>query len=137
MPMIRMRISFNELILVFADWFTGLFGGETTTKAPPIITTTRSPLLANALQSPHQWLNLLASHMATTTVKPPRMKTETPKRVKYDDYQVWRVTPSTQAHVDFLREYKMSSDGERIHWLKGPSMRWHCFKLHLQINSNV
>lgn len=82
-------------------------------------TTTQSPL-----QSPHQWLTMLANHMATTTAKPPRTKIETPKRAKYDDYQVWRVIPSTQAHVDFLREYKMSSDGEKIHWLKGPAMRW-------------
>lgn len=84
-------------------------------------TTTHSPL--SALQSPDQWLSMLASHMATTTAKPPRMKVETPIRVKYDDYQVWRVMPSTQAHVDFLREYKTSSDGEKIHWLKGPAMR--------------
>lgn len=114
-----------KLILVLADWFSGLFGGETTTKAPSTTTTTttHSPLIASALQSPHQWLTMLASHMATTTAKPSHMKTETPKRVKYDNYQVWRVTPSTQAHVDFLREYKSSSDGERIRWLKGPAMR--------------
>lgn len=106
----------------FADWFSGLFGTEKTTKAPPVTTTTmHSPL--NALQSPDQWLSILASHMATTTTKPTRMKIETPKRVKYDDYQVWRVMPSTQAHVDFLREYKTGSDGEKIHWLKGPAMR--------------
>lgn len=124
---------FYYLLFWFVGWFSGLFGGETTTKAPSVTTTTLSPLLPiglNGLQSPAQWLTMLAHHIATT--KPPPIKKETPKRAKYDDYQVWRVAPSTQAHVDYLREYKASSDGEKIHWLKGPAMRYLMFgyKLH-------
>lgn len=45
------------------------------------------------------------------------------KRVKYDDYQIWRMLPSTQAHVDYLRELKESNDYEKLLWLKGPAMR--------------
>lgn len=46
-----------------------------------------------------------------------------PKRVVYDDYQIWRITPSTQAHLEFLQEYKSFDYSERIVWLKGPSMK--------------
>lgn len=66
---------------------------------------------------------MLAQHMATTTAKPPRKQKEIPKRIKYEDYQVWRISPSTQAHVDFLRDFKASSDGEKVQWLKGPALR--------------
>lgn len=72
--------------------------------------------------NPQQWLAMIASHMAATT-KSPNVQEEIPKRVKYDDYQVWRVIPSTQAHLEYLREYKASADGKKIHWLKGPAMR--------------
>lgn len=51
-------------------------------------------------------------------------KTQGPRRVKYDDYQVWRVMPSTQAHLEYLIEYKESDDSEKVHWLKGPAMRY-------------
>lgn len=46
-----------------------------------------------------------------------------PKRVTYDDYQIWRIAPSTPAHLEFLQEYKSFDYSERIVWLKGPSMK--------------
>lgn len=44
-------------------------------------------------------------------------------RVSYDNYQIWRVIPSTQGHLEFLRDYKDFDDSEQVLWLKGPSMR--------------
>lgn len=46
-----------------------------------------------------------------------------PKRVTYDDYQIWRITPSTTTHMEFLSEYKTYDTSEKIVWLKGPSMK--------------
>lgn len=97
------------------DWIGSLFG-----MTPPPKTTTQNPL-----NNPNHWLAVLASHVATTTAKPTikRPEKEASKRAKYDDYQIWRISPSTNAHLEFLREYKGSSDGGKIQWLKGPSMR--------------
>lgn len=46
-----------------------------------------------------------------------------PKRVNYDNYQIWRITPSTTDHLQFLLDYKASDYSEQILWLKGPSLR--------------
>lgn len=66
--------------------------------------------------------------MLTTKIKeirkPPSVnRTSVLKRVKYEDYQIWRLLPSTQAHVDYLRELKESNEYEKLLWLKGPAMR--------------
>lgn len=78
----------------------------------------------------------IASHMAKLQLPSP---SATPnrkgeiKRVNYDDYQIWRVLPSTHQHLEYLREYKESDSSERVLWLKGPSMRLlysNCIKFH-------
>lgn len=70
---------------------------------------------------------MLTAQMATmntlTSTSSTMNRTTVLKRVKYDDYQVWRIMPSTHAHLEFLREYKQSDENEHMLWLKGPSMR--------------
>lgn len=55
---------------------------------------------------------------------PPANRTHVLRRVKYDDYQILRLIPATNAQLEFLREYKESEDGEKVQWLKGPAMRY-------------
>lgn len=68
---------------------------------------------------------MLAAHMATMDSPTPSTvnRTTGSKRVKYDDYQIWRITPSTLAQLEFLKEYKESDEHENVLWLKGPAMR--------------
>lgn len=68
---------------------------------------------------------MLTAHMAT--MQSPTIstmnRTGALKRMKYDDYQIWRIVPSTHAHLEFLREFKESDDSQNVLWLKGPAMR--------------
>lgn len=70
----------------------------------------------------------MAAHMAT--MQSPSAPTSTLnrtnvlKRVRYDDYQIWRIIPSTLAQLEFLKEYKESDEHENVLWLKGPAMRF-------------
>lgn len=77
-----------------------------------------------------KWFEMLTAHMAT--MQSPTVstmnRTGSLKRVKYDDYQIWRIVPSTQAHLEFLREYKESEDSQNVLWLKGPAMRLFTFQ---------
>lgn len=68
---------------------------------------------------------MLAAHMATMDSPTPSTvnRTTGSKRVKYNDFQIWRITPSTLAHLEFLKEYKESDEHENVLWLKGPAMR--------------
>lgn len=70
---------------------------------------------------------MLTSQMASAAAKiqaTAASKGQTgPKRVNYDNYQIWRITPSTAEHLEFLQEYKDNDDRESIVWLKGPSIR--------------
>lgn len=67
---------------------------------------------------------MLSAHMATMQTPSNSMnRTNVSRRVKYDDYQIWRITPSTQAHLEFLRESKDVGEFENVRWLKGPAMR--------------
>lgn len=112
----------------FLDWFSNLFSNSestttTTIKPDPVEVTTEK--LSSSLDS-KKWFELLTAHMATmqtpataTTVN----RTNVLRRVKYDDYQIWRIIPSTQAQLEFLREYKNSDENENVLWLKGPAMR--------------
>lgn len=68
---------------------------------------------------------MLTAHMAT--MQSPTVstmnRTGALKRMKYDDYQIWRIVPSTHAQLEFLREFKESDDSQNVLWLKGPAMR--------------
>lgn len=104
----------------------GLFGTESTSTSTTTTTTTGRPFLAisNPLHNPQNWMGILANHMATTTVKPGIVnRPGVPQKISYANYQLWRLTPKSDAQVDYLREYKLSSDGEKIQWWKGPAMR--------------
>lgn len=105
-----------------AGWFSNLFTNtETSTKVETINEVTT--LKPSTTTSPtNQLLAMLATQM--TSIRRPSMnKTSIQKRVKYDDFQIWRLMPSTQAHLEYLREFKKSDEFGNIHWLKGPAMR--------------
>lgn len=112
--------------MINVGWFSNLFSnGVTTTTTtvtpePVQVTTEKSSTLDSK-----KWLDMLASHLATMQSPTPSTmnRTSVLKRVKYDDYQIWRIMPSTQAQLEFLREYKESDEYENVLWLKGPSMR--------------
>lgn len=55
----------------------------------------------------------------TTTVQP-----ETPpRRISYDKYQIWRLRPQDEPQVRALEQFKRGEDGNKLQWLKGPSLR--------------
>lgn len=71
-------------------------------------------------------MGILSNHMATTEKSPSTddvNRPGVPRRKSYNNYQLWRLSPKTDAQVDYLREYKYSSDGEKIQWWKGPSRK--------------
>lgn len=103
-------------------WFSNLFTNtEASTKVEAIIeVTTLKP--STTISPQNQLLAMLATQM--TSIRRPSMnRTSIQKRVKYDDFQIWRLMPSTQAHLEYLREFKRSDEFGNIHWLKGPAMR--------------
>lgn len=108
-----------------SGWFSNLFSsGESVT-----VTTVKPQTIdATTEQSSDgkKWLELLTAHMVTMQAPTASTMNHTNilKRVKYDDYQILRLIPSTHAQLEFLREYKETADGENVHWLKGPAMRY-------------
>lgn len=55
----------------------------------------------------------------TTTAQP-----ETPpQRISYDKYQIWRLRPQDEPQVRALEQFKLGEDGNKLQWLKGPSLR--------------
>ncbi|XP_031627143.1 uncharacterized protein LOC116343295 isoform X2 [Contarinia nasturtii] len=102
------------------SWFSNLFSkGDSTTTVKPEATTQST--------DGKKWIEMLSAHMATMQTPSSQSssmnRTNVLRRVKYDDYQIWRVTPSTQAHLEFLRESKDTGEFENVRWLKGPAMR--------------
>lgn len=45
------------------------------------------------------------------------------RRKKYDGYQLWRISTSSKDEAGFLEDLKLSSEGTKFHWLKGPSTK--------------
>lgn len=118
-------LKFQQLLGWFPNF--GLFSsGATTTTVKPesVEVTTKKP---SSTIDANKWIEMLGSHLATmqspSSTASTMNRTHVLKRVKYDDYQIWRIVPSTQAQLEFLREYKESDESENVMWLKGPSMR--------------
>jgi hypothetical protein len=78
------------------------------------------------IQKPENWASIFLQHLATTTQKPAAKPTENPlipKRKYYNNYQLWRVFPKTTDDVKYLEDYRISPEGSKLQWLKGPSLQ--------------
>lgn len=105
------------------NWFSSLFYGSETTTIKFDDISTKASIISN--DKKNEWFAMLAAHMGTMTTPTTHTmnRTNVLRRIKYDDYQIWRVTLSTQAQLAVLREYNDSYEEEKILWLKGPAMR--------------
>lgn len=109
-----------------SNWFSSLLYGSETTTIDPIqseVMPTKASIISN--EKKNEWFAMLAAHMGTMTTPTthPMNRSNVLRRIKYDDYQIWRVTPATQAQLAVLREYKESDEEDKISWLKGPALR--------------
>uniref|UniRef100_A0A336LAC3 CSON002500 protein n=1 Tax=Culicoides sonorensis TaxID=179676 RepID=A0A336LAC3_CULSO len=114
------------------DWMPSFM--TTTTVSPPIspVQETIQINLPKPLQDPSTWVGILqalqnASQSTTTTesyiMQPPPKIYDEPQVKSYANNQVWRVLPRTQEHVNSLSDHKKGEYGEKLIWLKGPSLR--------------
>ncbi|XP_055525042.1 uncharacterized protein LOC129718357 [Wyeomyia smithii] len=112
-------------------WFPNLFGGPATSPPSP---STQKPLIpflpsTDPLQKPENWFSVIAQHVFTTTRAPRTTKAAStthlgkPTKVYYSGYQLWRVFPRSAENVRFLEEYRVSPEGVKLQWWKGPSLR--------------
>ncbi|XP_062542628.1 uncharacterized protein LOC134210567 [Armigeres subalbatus] len=114
-------------------WLPNLFGVDSPTDAPSKPTTSK-PLIpflpaSDPLQKPENWLGVIAQHMFTTTRKPKTTQVPStthltkPTKVHYSGYQLWRIHPRTTDHIRSLEDYRLSPEGVKLQWWKGPSLR--------------
>ena len=88
-------------------------------------TTTIRPFLtvANPLQNPHTWISILAHHLSTTTTaKTPTVVTHLIRK-NYTSHQLWRLMPTTEDQLKFLQDYRVTPEGAKLQWWKGPTLR--------------
>ncbi|KAH8284255.1 hypothetical protein KR044_001230 [Drosophila immigrans] len=121
---------------------------STTTTMPqmPILT------IVDPLRNPQNWIGILAHHIvnatggggggiggiatsvthnplrATSTSSSTSTSTTTPQpdvphRISYEKFQIWRLKPQDEPQVRALEEFKRGDDGNKMQWLKGPSLR--------------
>lgn len=102
-------------------WLSSIFPTESAVQGVSQDSSTQQTPAESNQQN--QLLTMLATKLGSATRKPSMNVTAAPKRVKYDDYQIWRLMPSTQAHVEYLREVKETNEYAKLLWLKGPAMR--------------
>lgn len=67
-------------------------------------------------------LHALVTRAGTTTTTTAQPETP-PDRISYDKYQIWRLRPQDEPQVRALEQFKRGEDGNKLQWLKGPSLR--------------
>ncbi|ALC49169.1 CG8945, partial [Drosophila busckii] len=119
----------------------------TTTSSTTSTTTLATPqvpilTIVDPMRNPQNWIGILAHHIvnstangaaqiATSTINPlkqlvsqaPAVATAEDKRISYDKYQIWRLKPQDEPQVRALEQFKKGEDGNKLQWLKGPSLR--------------
>ncbi|KAH8397767.1 hypothetical protein KR222_000714 [Zaprionus bogoriensis] len=128
---------------------TAMTSTSTSTTLPqvPILT------IVDPLRNPQNWIGILAHHIvnatangaaavagatgissnpllqalvtraSSTTTSTTVQPEATPRRISYDKYQIWRLRPQDEAQVRALEQFKRGEDGNKLQWLKGPSLR--------------
>ncbi|XP_030378919.1 uncharacterized protein LOC115627405 [Scaptodrosophila lebanonensis] len=133
----------------FSSWFDSKPKQKARRRTTTSTTTTTTPTpqvpiltIVDPLRNPQNWIGILAHHIAnttsssTTTHNPlmealTRVTTTTtttenpdiPRRISYEKFQIWRLKPQDEAQVRALEEFKKGEDGNKLQWLKGPSLR--------------
>ncbi|XP_053681624.1 uncharacterized protein LOC128732402 [Sabethes cyaneus] len=116
-----------------SGWFPNLFGGGASTESPSR-PTTQKPLIpflpaTDPLQKPETWFSVIAQHVFTTTRAPKTTRAPStthlgkPTKIYYSGYQLWRVFPRSSENIRSLEEYRVSPEGVKLQWWKGPSLR--------------
>lgn len=90
-----------------------------TTEEAPETSTVENLSSYNIIEKVKQ---LLSPTESETRQKLPTVKSKL-RRKKYDDYQLWRISPKSKEDINYLEDFKMSTEGLKIHWLKGPSSK--------------
>lgn len=82
------------------------------------------------VNAPTNWNTVLNTiRNVTQSIRPipqvPHIYSENYDSIKnnYDGYQMWRILPTTQEHVNILTEYRQNEEDISLIWLKGPSLR--------------
>ncbi|XP_059223199.1 putative uncharacterized protein DDB_G0282133 [Stomoxys calcitrans] len=137
----------------YDKWFSSWFGeikpkARKRTTTTTTTTTTQVPqvpilTIVDPMRNPQNWIGILAHHIinhtSTTTQNPlkeiwsrvtsPSTTTTTtenpdiPRKMSYNKYQIWRLKPQDDPQLQALEEYKQSEEGNKLQWLKGPSLR--------------
>lgn len=89
--------------------------------------------------NPQKWIGILAQQIVNATPSKisenlsensePTIYYEPLKKMSYNKYQIWRLKIHKESQLKALERYKMSSDGAKIYWLTGPSLRYLIFFL--------
>ncbi|XP_058443375.1 uncharacterized protein LOC131425450 [Malaya genurostris] len=114
-------------------WFPNIFGSMATTEMPSTNQVSQKPLIpflpaSDPLQNPQTWFNVIAQHVFTTTRAPkstqPPSTTHLTKPIKvyYSGYQLWRLYPKSTENVRTLEDYRISPEGVKLQWWKGPTL---------------
>jgi Zinc carboxypeptidase/Carboxypeptidase activation peptide len=82
--------------------------------------TTQGNWLIMPWQRDHEEENEIVTTTLQTPKKLPNLKVH---RKNYNNYQLWRITPKSKDDVNYLEDFKISYEGLKIHWLKGPSSK--------------
>lgn len=95
---------------------------EIATEPPPTTSTVRSNKSSTDKPS---LIEMLSQYFSPTETKLSGEQPTTVKlrRKKYDGYQLWRIYSTTKDDVNSIEDFKMSSEGLKVHWLKGPSTK--------------
>ena len=117
--------------IIFLGWLPNLFA--TVEAEPPTlqIPATQKPFIpflppTDPLQKPETWVSMFLHHIGTTTKKPIVKPTDNPlipKKKYYNNYQLWRVFPKSEDDVKYLEDYRLSPEGTKLQWLKGPCLK--------------
>ncbi|XP_032597320.1 uncharacterized protein LOC6569242 [Drosophila grimshawi] len=84
--------------------------------------TTSNPLLQALVTRVTSQTTTPTAATATTTTSSAH-RDGMPRRISYDKYQIWRLKPQDEPQLRALEQFKKGEDGNKLQWLKGPSLR--------------
>lgn len=89
----------------------------------PFTTTEDSTPTKTSAEPSYNFMDLVTQYISPRKRMSVKSKAKKLLRKKYDDYELWRISPRTKDDMKTIDEFKMSIEGRQVHWLKGPSSR--------------
>jgi Zinc carboxypeptidase/Carboxypeptidase activation peptide len=114
---------FSSTTSLLSSWEQQSFNDDGDDVDEEIESTTTYTDVTTARATPYDFFEMFTQFFTTGRRDTSPLVAKRTRKQKYNNYQLWRLLPATDDNIAYLDEFRLASDGSKVHWLSLPSIK--------------